>query len=243
MDYIRKQIKQTNLKKYGNYTGFNYEKIFNDKRYNYWNKYNTLLKEKFIEPLFDKEYYCNNTTFKFKCLKCNNEFEITEYKNPQNIYCSCNGSSNVELQLFEWVKSLNEKIEGGKWFSFNNKRYELDIFLPEYNLGIEMDGLYWHSTLKKENNYHINKTNWFKENFDINVIHVLDLEWSNEENRLEIENIIKSKLNLEKLNKNKYINCTTYDKRYFPEIKGKILESKTLEFGKLKYQDCGYIKI
>jgi hypothetical protein len=30
-------------------------------------------------------------------------------------------------------------------------------------LGFEFNGLYWHSNKFKEKNYHLNKTDWFKE--------------------------------------------------------------------------------
>ena len=37
--------------------------------------------------------------------------------------------------------------------------YELDIYLPEYDLAIEIDGVYWHSELQgKDKDYHLNKT-------------------------------------------------------------------------------------
>lgn len=35
--------------------------------------------------------------------------------------------------------------------------YELDFFLPEYNIAIEINGNYWHSELKKDKNYHFMK--------------------------------------------------------------------------------------
>ena len=242
---VKLKLVETNLLKYNTKYNFTSKDYYNKSRKtqknNYWGRFNILLKEKFIQPSFDKEYFINNDVFNFKCLKCNKEF-TSNTSDTKYIHCGCGGSSNIELQLLEWVKSLNKKVEGGKWFKYDKKRYELDIFLSEYNLGIELDGLYWHSTKRKEKNYHLNKTNWFKNNFNIDVIHILDIEWLDEYNRKEIENIIKNKLNLDKLEENRYINGSLYDRRYFPEIKGEILESKVLEFDKLKYQDCGYIK-
>ncbi len=42
---------------------------------------------------------------------------------------------------------------------------EIDIFFPDYNLGIEINGAYWHSTqFKKDKNYHLNKTIHANEN-------------------------------------------------------------------------------
>ena len=39
--------------------------------------------------------------------------------------------------------------------------YEIDIYLPELKLGIEFNGLYWHSEKFKSKNYHFNKWNYF----------------------------------------------------------------------------------
>lgn len=36
---------------------------------------------------------------------------------------------------------------------------EIDIFLPEHNIGIEYNGVYWHSLKFLDKNYHLNKTN------------------------------------------------------------------------------------
>jgi hypothetical protein len=40
---------------------------------------------------------------------------------------------------------------------------EIDIYLW-VEIGFEFNGLYWHSNKFKEKNYHLNKTDWFKEN-------------------------------------------------------------------------------
>lgn len=43
----------------------------------------------------------------------------------------------------------------------NNRMYEIDIFIPELNIGFEYNGIYWHSTAKKQNNYHKKKQGFF----------------------------------------------------------------------------------
>ena len=35
---------------------------------------------------------------------------------------------------------------------------EIDFYLPEYKIGFELDGLYWHSEQQKPKNYHLDKT-------------------------------------------------------------------------------------
>ena len=90
---------------------------------------------------------------------------------------TCDGipsSSYGEHEMAEYVKSIyssevkqNYRIDGR----------ELDIYLPEKNLGIEFDGVYWHSELVGKTKYNlIEKTNFFKER-GITVLHFFDVEW------------------------------------------------------------------
>ena len=66
---------------------------------------------------------------------------------------------------------------------FFNKRtilgngQELDIYIPSYNLAIELNGIFWHSeTCGKDRKYHLNKTEiCFNKN--IQLIHIIDQEW------------------------------------------------------------------
>ena len=70
---------------------------------------------------------------------------------------------------------------------------EIDIYIPNNNLGIEYDGLYWHSNAYKENNYHLNKTNDCEKQ-DIQLLHIFEDEWINKKEI--VKSIIKSKLGL-----------------------------------------------
>jgi hypothetical protein len=52
---------------------------------------------------------------------------------------------------------------------------ELDIWIPKYNLGIEINGLYWHSELKKDKFYHHDKRNLCLKN-NIKLLQFYDYE-------------------------------------------------------------------
>jgi hypothetical protein len=66
------------------------------------------------------------------------------------------------------------------------KPRELDFYIPEHNLAIEFDGLYWHSeSIKKDKNYHILKTKKCAEQ-GIQLIHIFEDEW------LKHKNVCKS---------------------------------------------------
>lgn len=102
--------------------------------------------------------------------------------------CSNTGTSKEEEELVDFINSLN--VDFIK--NYRIKNIELDIYIPEYNLGIEYNGYYWHSCKFKPKNYHIDKTNFFKSH-NIDVLHFYDLEWNNKKEI--VKSILKSKLN------------------------------------------------
>ncbi len=166
--------------------------------------YNNIIKNyKECSPLFSIEEYDSTkykSKYKWKCKKCLCEFNDHIYSGhlPRCPVCypKLNGVSIQEKQLQDWLfQYIN--IENNKRFKTkNNKQLELDIYIPEKNIGIELNGIYWHSENggnPKNKNYHINKTKYF-ENKDIQLLHFWDIEWINKQNI--VKSIISNKLNL-----------------------------------------------
>ncbi len=111
-------------------------------------------------------------------------------------YCFGNGEAQRELAKY---------IEGmGYVVSFNNRQildpYEIDVFIPKLNIGIEYNGNYWHSSHNGDNrsypNYHILKTKFAKD-LGVRLIHIFEDEWINK------PQIVKSRLRAI-LNKTRY---------------------------------------
>jgi len=221
---IKNKIKQTNLKKYGTEWAIgskiiqNKVKQTNLKKYGVENVSNNVeIKQKISEinsknkriqiknlidyKLISKQYINRYYVYQWQCKKCflifNQVLSPKENYLPRCPKCFPNVQSKPEQELQNWIKSLNVKSESNKRFYENNiYKYELDCYLPEFNLGIEMDGIYWHSELRgKDKNYHINKTNYFKEK-NIEVIHIWNLEWYDKQEI--VKNIIRNKLKLNK---------------------------------------------
>ena len=93
--------------------------------------------------------------------------------------------NKMEEEIKEFIKSLNINIiENSKQII---SPLELDIFIPSHNLAIEFDGLYWHSEVYKDKNYHLNKTE-LCQNKNIRLIHIFEDEW------LLKKEIVKSRL-------------------------------------------------
>lgn len=109
----------------------------------------------------------------------------------KNSKCGCpkcsNGVSKGEQEIFEWLSGLGKtqqrvrSILGGK---------ELDI-LFEGGVGVEYNGLYWHSEIHKHKDYHIQKTQLCEEN-GIQLIHIFEDEWVLHPNK--VKSLISSKI-------------------------------------------------
>jgi len=101
------------------------------------------------------------------------------------------GDSAEQRELHEFISSI---IDDSTAIQSNNRHIiapkEIDIFLPEQKLAIELDGIYWHSEEKgKHSLYHLNKTRQC-ESLGIKMIHIYDAEW-NDQNK---QKIIKSRI-------------------------------------------------
>ena len=99
------------------------------------------------------------------------------------------GVSNEELQVFHILRlelPTTQMIRGDR-IVLNGK--EIDAYLPEYKLGVEFDGLYWHNASQgKNSNYHLHKT-LTAEQQGIRLIHIWSNEWEN--NRPIVVDILK----------------------------------------------------
>lgn len=102
--------------------------------------------------------------------------------------------SSGEKEIYEFISRLiDEKHIEKRVRGVIGNNLELDIYIPIKKLAIEFNGIYWHSDLMKEKNYHQNKTlNCMKNG--IRLIHIFEYEWRNDEKREKIKRIIKNLL-------------------------------------------------
>lgn len=137
------------------------------------------LKELNLE-LLDEKYKHAHFEHNWKCKICGTEFKcIWNFTYLENKCPTCNPRKNSvskgELELQSFFESLNiDYIANSRQII---KPYELDIFLPEYNVAIEFDGLYWHSDEFVTKNYHKMKTDMCEE-IGIRLIHIFEDEWA-----------------------------------------------------------------
>lgn len=83
--------------------------------------------------------------------------------------------SSFELEIVNYIKTIyNGIIEP----SFRVDGKEIDIYIPEYKLGIECNGAYWHSEIagNRGKEYHIEKLSQIRSH-GIDLIQIWDFEW------------------------------------------------------------------
>ena len=107
------------------------------------------------------------------------------------------GTSGLEQEVANFVKSIttSEVITNTKSVI---TPYELDIYIPEFKLAIEVDGVYYHSAGSKAEEKptrHLDKTNMC-EHQGITLLHIFENEWV--EKREIWESVIRTKLGLNK---------------------------------------------
>lgn len=100
--------------------------------------------------------------------------------------CS-NQISKGENEIFKLIKKIDNDCK--QRVKSIIKPYEIDIYAPSYKIGIEYDGLLWHSDFYgKDESYHLSKTEKCLEN-GIRLIHIFEDEWA------EKKEIVESRLN------------------------------------------------
>ena len=133
----------------------------------------------------DKNYikYLSDKKSLFKCdcgkdhnfvIKSDNYIHRKSYNNKLCTICyPINDLSSIkEKELVNYLKNIYDGI------IIENYRddLEIDIYLPGLNIGFEFNGLYYHSDKFKDKNYHIDKTNYFKDK-GIRIIHIWEDDW------------------------------------------------------------------
>ena len=190
-DVILNKISETNLEKYGYSNPMKSDIIRNKVKLKTKEKYSKIKDYKFIKS--DGVYY--HLIHKI----CGEKFQIKSNKFPYrltndslcvNCFPEIKNVSNVEKSLLDYISTITDNITPNDRTVLNGK--ELDIYLPELNIAIEFNGLYWHSDKFVDKDYHLNKTIECKKK-DIDLIHIFEDDWKH--NKDIIKSLLWSKIN------------------------------------------------
>jgi len=144
------------------------------------------LKNHYI-PNFDVKTYSDCFEYyEWKCLKCNTIFEycISNGRIPRCPTCYPVTQSLSEHSIIDLCKKHFDTV-------YERSRnlippYEVDVFIPDIRLGIEYNGLYWHSELggNKDREYHQNKLLLALQN-NIQLIQIFEDEFRDKQDIVE----------------------------------------------------------
>ena len=190
-DIVKDKKIKNNLERYGVEHVLQIEEIRNKtilkQRTKTIKQYQTMLSNDF------KIIDYTDTVFLINDINKNHFFEINRYslynriKKNLNVCNICNpiqeDSSLIETDIRNWIEDNYKGIITKDKSILNGKH--LDIYLPDLNLAIEFNGLYWHSEYKVDKDYHLNKTIGCN-NKGIDLIHIFEDDWLNK------KDIIKS---------------------------------------------------
>ena len=175
---------------------------------------------------------CKNCGGEFKRGACN--FESGQWRCP---HCEPN-ETNFEVSVQTELENLNLT------FDTKNRKiikpFELDFYIPKYNLAIECNGDYWHSTsIKTANkNYHLNKYLLCKEK-GVRLIQIPESEWYS--NKEFFINLIKCYI--ENGDFSRFLEGNKFNLMYLSESlfeNYELIEPELVELKYFSYYNCGY---
>ena len=189
---FKEKVKNTNIERYG-VKSFSLSKEYKlnqrKKRYPIFLKQ---IESTNIELLSSEEEFINSEQIRYKCKLCGTEFTLDK-SNIQLIHCPnrCTALCSIkEHELHNFIQSIiSNKIICNTRSIINP--LELDIYIPDKNLAIEFNGDYWHSSERKDKNYHLEKTLKCQEK-EIRLIHIFEHEWDFK--RPIVESILRNAL-------------------------------------------------
>lgn len=111
--------------------------------------------------------------------------------------------SKLEKEIAEFISDMGIKHIDGPYSII--PPLQLDIYLPEYNIAIEVNGSYWHNMEQKQRDYHINKTIMCA-NKGIGCIHIWD-DWKYDDIKEFLRAVLESG------------DLSPWVKKWFPDLK------------------------
>lgn len=182
---IQQKIRKNNMEKYG--TQFPSQRHFSPE---------TIVKINDYQWMYDQLYVHNKSVGRVAEELGISAMALGKHYQRHNIKLPLRTTSQCERDVVSWIESFYEKeIKTNVRDVINPK--ELDIYLPQDNLAIEVNGFFYHSLEGSEGrinkDYHLHKTNECG-NKGIDLIHIFDYEWNDKPDVVKM--YIKNALNI-----------------------------------------------
>lgn len=201
---IVKKVSRTKEERYGSSTYNNSEKIketWQSKSTEFWQE---KFPDKDLESLASKEklyeLYQNHTPYEIAEQLNVHVQTVYRWLNSHNIRTPF--KSSLEHEMMRAIKALGVEniVSGSRKITTNGQ--EIDIFLPEHNLAIEMNGVYWHHDSIPYINKHYHRNKFLDlEQQGIQLITVFSNIWDDPVKRQNLLGAIASKVNADSRDK------------------------------------------
>lgn len=178
---IKNKIRQTSLKKYGATSAMKNKHISTKSRTQYVENYSSLLTKRLqnnniemLDTYMGSRIDGVNEYYTFKCTICGTEFQ--DYLNGHIPQCpTCfpkKEKSKGEVEIADFLIAHGVEVQMNDRTLINP--FEIDIVCPKEKIGIEFNGIYWHSL--KDKNYHLSKTIKMEKK-GYRLLHIFEDEW------------------------------------------------------------------
>ena len=148
----------------------------------------------YILSLPEEDRFVANIARRLGCDAATLGLYIHEYHGIGDIVYKHEGGychSYLEDEIYEFINSLSPAQRQYKKLIYPQ---EVDIFVPSYNLAIEVNGVYWHSDkFGRDKNYHKDKS-LKVEATGSRLYHIFEYEWKNSISQTIIKSQLKNAL-------------------------------------------------
>lgn len=182
LESIKDKIKKTNLIKYGDESSLGKNSTLRKKK-------NNDIESQFRERYKELEIISYSIekwgTCVIKCNACNNNYEISKWnlhqRSTSNLYKLCTHCNPIGSYNGSYIEEFIKSILDNNRINYREKDrkiispFEIDIIIDSLKLGIEINGIYWHSTKFKSKSYHLEKTESAAQK-EIKLIHIIEDE-------------------------------------------------------------------
>lgn len=237
---IRKKMSDTNFKNYGVLNFFEkkdvIQKKINEKYGNpiitKTNHFKKIMKEKYEKKYENEKIIKNDSDIIYYCKTCGesstHEYNSFNYRQRNNIslckICVPPYQSMIEKELENFLVENEYDFKRHDRITITPK--EIDFFITDKKIGIELNGLYYHSEkFIPDKNYHRNK--WISSQEEgIHLFQIWEDEWKFKKEI--VQNIIKNRIS------------GTNNKIWGRKCEIKIIDNNTYRFFVEKYHIQGY---
>ncbi len=198
-EQVYNKIKRTCIEKYGTENPMQNKEVSRQttktKRVKRLNVFLTQLDNNQLVSLSDVEKLISGRKWNCRCNRCGNVFE-TQGMNIQTTFCrncSQKRSSNAESEFAYIISNLSPYNIKRNVYNIIGLRKEIDVYVPELNLGFEYNGSYWHSSKFAIKTRHQEKVMNAIDK-DIHLVTIFDWQWNSY--RKIVEDTIKRALDV-----------------------------------------------